>query len=248
MKVKYYLLGSVFSLLLACKPSLNLIDIQPQKNIVVGQEIEQKQDFVEVIAPYKNQLDKSMNQKISYTEVELNRNGDNSNLGVVLSDYLFEGANNWAKSNNVERVDASILNIGGIRNNISEGDILVRHIFEVMPFENELVIIKMKGEDIQGIFDYYEKTQKNNPVSHLYVEVKNGKLEKALINGEEPKKDKYYYIATSDYLAQGGDNMYFFAKGEMIKTGITLRDLFIEYFKKNPVVKVNQDIRLKFIR
>lgn len=248
MKIKYYLLGSVFSLLVACSPSLGLTNVQPQKNIVVGNEYEEDRNMVEIIAPYKQKLDTQMNQKVSYTSVELNKVGDNSNLGLILSDYLFEGANDWAKKNGIERVDASILNIGGIRNNIGAGDILLRHIFEVMPFENEMVIIKMKGEDIQGIFDYYEKNQKNNPVSHLYIEVEKGKLKNALINGEFPQSDKEYYIATSDYLAQGGDSMYFFAKGEMIKTGITLRDLFIEYFKKNPEVRVNSDVRLKFIK
>ena len=58
--------------------------------------------------------------------------------------------------------------------------------------------------------------------------------------------DEVYYIATSDYLALGGDNMKFFSKGELISTGIKLRDLFLEYFKKNPEVKANTDIRLNF--
>ncbi len=43
---------------------------------------------------------------------------------------------------------------------------------------------------------------------------------------------KVYYIATSDYLALGGDNMKFFSKGELISTGIKLRDLFLEYFQE----------------
>jgi hypothetical protein len=40
--------------------------------------------------------------------------------------------------------------------------------------------------------------------------------------------------------------MKFFSKGELISTGIKLRDLFLEYFKKNPEVKANTDIRLNF--
>jgi len=41
--------------------------------------------------------------------------------------------------------------------------------------------------------------------------------------------------------------MKFFAKGEAISTGIKLRDLFIDYFKKNPEVVANTDVRLNFI-
>ena len=246
MRIKYYLLGGIFFVFMACQPNMNLVDVKTQENIVIGQEIEDKREFVKLIAPYKEKLDDRMNQKISHTSVELNRVGDNSNLGALLSDYLLEGANDWAVKNKMPKVDAAILNIGGIRNNISEGDILVRNIFEVMPFENEMVIVKMKGEDIQGIFDYYEKHQKNNPVTQLNIIVKDGKLIEGLINGERPQIGKTYYIATSDYLAMGGDSMYFFEKGEMIKTNVILRDLFLEYFRKNPEVKVKNDVRLKF--
>ena len=246
MRIKYYLLGGIFSVLMACHPNMNLVDVKTQENIVIGQEIEDEKEFVKLIAPYKEKLDDRMNQKISHTMVELNRMGDNSNLGALLSDYLLEGANDWAVKNRMPKVDAAILNIGGIRNNISEGDILVRNIFEVMPFENEMVIVKMKGEDIQGIFDYYEKHQKNNPVAQLNIIVKDGKLVEGLINGERPQIGKTYYIATSDYLAMGGDSMYFFEKGETIKTDVILRNLFLEYFRKNPEVKVKNDIHLKF--
>ena len=246
MRIKYYLLGGIFSVLMACHPNMNLVDVKTQENIVIGQEIEDKKEFVKLIAPYKEKLDDRMNQKISHTMIELNRMGDNSNLGALLSDYLLEGANDWAVKNKMPKVDAAILNIGGIRNNISEGDIFVRNIFEVMPFENEMVIVKMKGEDIQGIFDYYEKHQKNNPVAQLNIIVKDGKLVEGLINGERPQIGKTYYIATSDYLAMGGDSMYFFEKGETIKTDVILRNLFLEYFRKNPEVKVKNDIHLKF--
>ena len=246
MRIKYYLLGGIFSVFMACQPNMNLVDVKTQENIVIGQEIEDKKEFVKLIAPYKEKLDDRMNQKISHTMIELNRMGDNSNLGALLSDYLLEGANDWAVKNKMPKVDAAILNIGGIRNNISEGDILVRNIFEVMPFENEMVIVKMKGEDIQGIFDYYEKHQKNNPVAQLNIIVKDGKLVEGLINGERPQIGKTYYIATSDYLAMGGDSMYFFEKGETVKTDVILRNLFLEYFRKNPEVKVKNDVRLKF--
>ena len=79
------------------------------------------------------------------------------------------------------------------------------------------------------------------------IETKNGQIIKSLINGKTVDPAKDYYIATSDYLALGGDNMKFFAKGESISTGIKMRDLFIDYFKKTPEVVVNSDVRLNFI-
>jgi 2',3'-cyclic-nucleotide 2'-phosphodiesterase (5'-nucleotidase family) len=56
-----------------------------------------------------------------------------------------------------QNVDAALINIGGIRTTIGKGDILLKNVFEVMPFENEVIIVKMKGADLQGLFDYYAK-------------------------------------------------------------------------------------------
>lgn len=115
-----------------------------------------------------------------------------------------------------------------------------------MPFENEIVIVEMKGEDLNGLFDYYLHTKKNNPVSKLNIEVEKNQLVKTLINGEKPQNGKTYYIVTSDYLALGGDNMKFFSKGKLIYTGLKLRDVFIDIFRKTPQVEVPTDTRLSF--
>ncbi|AZA46964.1 bifunctional NAD pyrophosphatase/5'-nucleotidase [Chryseobacterium carnipullorum] len=249
MKNKFLLLGIALASLTACKTAstLQMADVKIQKNISINNELKNDGEFVKVIEPYKQKLDKEMNQKISHTSVDLTKQGDNSNLGNLLADYTFEGADAWTKTNLKKNVDAALINIGGIRTTIGKGDILLKSVFEVMPFENEVIIVKMKGTDLQGLFDYYAKTQVNNPVSHLYIETKNGQLTQSLINGKPIVPTQDYYIATSDYLALGGDNMKFFSKGEAISTGIKLRDLFIEYFKKTSEVVPNTDIRLNFI-
>lgn len=248
MKNKFLLLGIALATLTACKTtSLQVANVQTQKNISINNELKNDEEFVKIIEPYKQKLDKEMNQKISHTNVDLTKQGDNSNLGNLLADYTFDGADEWAKTHLKKNVDAALINIGGIRTTIGKGNILLRNVFEVMPFENEVIIVKIKGTDLPGLFEYYAKTQVNNPVSHLYIETNNGQLTKSLINGKAINPNQDYYIATSDYLALGGDNMKFFGKGESIPTGIKLRDLFIDYFKKAPEVVPNTDVRLNFI-
>lgn len=248
MQNKFLLLGIALLSLTACKTtSLQVANVQTQKNISINKELKDDEGFAKFIEPYTLKLNKEMNQKISYTQVDLTKEGDNSNLGNLLADYTFDGADVWTKANLNKNVDAALINIGGIRTTIGKGDILLKNVFEVMPFENEVIIVKMKGSDVQGLFDYYAKTQVNNPVSHLYIETNNGQLTKTLINGKVVNPAQDYYIATSDYLALGGDNMKFFSKGESIPTGIKLRDLFIDYFKKNTEVNPKEDIRLNFI-
>lgn len=247
MKIKFLLFGFAALVLTACKTPLNIAKIQTEKNISIAQDLPEDQNFNTIIAPYKKELEGKMNTKISHTAVDLNKQGDNSNLGNLLADFTFEGADDWAKNNGIPGgVDAALINVGGIRSTIGAGDILTKSIYEVMPFENEVLIVKMKGSDVKGLFDYYLNTQKNNPISHLYIETDNGKVIKELVNGKELDVTKIYFIATSDYLAMGGDNMKFFGKGELISTGIKLRDLFLEKFKSNPEIIAPTDVRLNF--
>lgn len=232
--------------LTSCKTSLNISQVQTQKNISIGQEIPDDAAARNVILPYKQQMEQQMNAKISHTAIELTKEGDNSTLGNLLADYTLESAKEWAAKNSIPGVDAAVINIGGIRSTIGKGDIYLKSVYEVMPFENELVLVKMTGAQLQGLFDYYLKTQKNNPVSGFLIETENNALTKALVNGKPVDAAKTYYIATSDYLALGGDNMKFFGNGQMISTGMKLRDLFVEKFKANPEVKANNEARLIF--
>jgi 2',3'-cyclic-nucleotide 2'-phosphodiesterase (5'-nucleotidase family) len=245
---KFLFLGIALVSLISCKTaSLQVSGVQTKQNISINNELKNDEEFAKFIAPYTEKLNKEMNQKISFTSVDLTKEGDNSNLGNLLADFTYEGAEVWAKINLQKDVDAALINIGGIRTTIGKGDILLKSVFEVMPFENEVIIVKFKGSDLQGLFDYYAKNETNNPVSKLYIETNNKVLSKALINGKTVNPNQDYYIATSDYLALGGDNMKFFSKGETIPTGIKLRDLFIEYFKKNQQINPKEEVRLNFI-
>ena len=246
MKSKVLGFGILGVLLMGCKAPLSIAHVHTEKNIFITNALTNDKKIEAIIQPYKNELEGKMNTKISHTNTELNKTGDNSNLGNLLADYTFQGADDWAKKNNIPPIDAAVINIGGIRTIIPKGDILAKQIYEVMPFENEIVIVKMTGKDVEGLFDYYMKTQKNNPVPHILIETNDNSISKKLINGKSVDEGKTYYIATSDYLALGGDNMFFFSKGQMIQTGIKMRDLFLEKFKQNPEISAPDDVRLVF--
>ncbi len=117
MRNKFLLLGIALVSLSACKTtSLQVANVQDSQNISINQEIKNDEEFVNVINPYKKKLDKEMNQKISHTNVDLTKQGDNSNLGNLLADYTFDGANEWTKTNLKKNVDAALINIGRNKN------------------------------------------------------------------------------------------------------------------------------------
>lgn len=246
MKKNFIIFGLALLSLGACKSHLNISNVHTEKNISINSTLQEDPNIKAVIAPYKKELDGKMNTKISYTPVDLTKTGDNPNLGNLLADYTYDGAQEWAKNNNIPNIDAAVINIGGIRSTIGAGDILTKHVFEVMPFENEIVIVKLKGSELKGLFQYYLENKTNNPVSHLTIETSGNILKTELINGKQVDPNKDYYIATSDYLALGGDRMYFFTKGQMISTNIKMRDLFLQKIKNTPEIKAPNDIRLTF--
>lgn len=244
MMKRFWLLPVVALTLVSCKTNWALHQVQPHKNTSISADMKEDLAMKMVIDPYKESLEKQMSAKLSYTDVELTKSGDNSSLGNLLADYTYDAAMKWAKSNNHPTIDAALINIGGIRSTIGRGDILLKNVFEVMPFENELVIVKLSGSEMNDLFSYYVSNLKNNPVSRITIETKGGELLTALVDGKKVDPAKTYYIATSDYLAMGGDNMNFFKKGTMIMTGLKLRDLYVEEFKAHPTVVVPKDIRL----
>ena len=78
-------------------------------------------------------------------------------------------------------------------------------IYKLMPFDNKIVIVKIFKEDILEIFKYFEKKVANQ-YQNLEVDIKNNKV----VNHNLDLKKDTFCVLTSDYLANGGDNMTFF--------------------------------------
>jgi 2',3'-cyclic-nucleotide 2'-phosphodiesterase (5'-nucleotidase family) len=65
------------------------------------------------------------------------------------------------------------------------------------------------------------------------------------VQGKPLELDKTYYVVTSDYLSNGGDNMTFFKKGtHRYDIDYKLRNIIIDYFKEVDTLKINTDVRI----
>ena len=104
--------------------------------------------------------------------------------------------------------------MGGLRNILPEGDITVGDVFEILPFENSLGVLTMKGTDLRRLFEAIASLH-GEGVSGIRLEItKNGKLLNAFV-GEKPlKDDQLYTVATIDYLADGNGRMDAFLQAE----------------------------------
>lgn len=222
------------------------IAIQP--NIVENIEVENS--IIQYIAPYKNHIDSDLNTTLCIaTETFDKKNGKwETTIGNLLAESTLElGSPVFEKKEN-KKIDFCLLNHGGIRSLIAKGEVTTRTAFEVMPFENKLIVVAISQKNVIELANYILKEQKPHPMAGILINLKNNLVDSVLINGKTVVENKTYYVATTDYLANGGDNMNFFKNSnEKYDTEYKIRNLLIDYFKKVdtlPVIKTPRVIVL----
>lgn len=181
-----------------------------------------------LIKPYRDSLELTMNTVLVQNKKELTRGIPESTLGNLIADLLLERA--VTEMGDSLLPDFCLINIGGLRVDLPEGDITVSKVFELMPFENELDIIKVTPQKMTEMLDYL-KLKGGQPVAGMALKITTSRYDCAIDN-EALDSDRSYYVVTSDYLADGGDKMDFFKNPEeRIKTGIKIRDAIMDHFR-----------------
>ncbi|MNT33704.1 Trifunctional nucleotide phosphoesterase protein YfkN precursor [compost metagenome] len=122
---------------------------------------------------------------------------------------------------------------GGIRVDVPKGAIKLSNIFELMPFENELIAFTLKGTDVQELINFVAATN-GQPVAGIRLKIKNKKPVDVFIKGKPFDPQKTYIVLTSDYIAGGGDNALGFKNPiEKKVLGLKVRQAIINYVKAN---------------
>ena len=179
------------------------------------------------IVPYREQMADEMNVVIGHSNQRLIEGEVESLLGNFVTDAILE----QSRLHYPGEVHMSIVNNGGLRAPIPQGDIKLSTIYELMPFENFLYILELDGPQTKSMFDLLAKT-KRLAVANSVVLVENDQASKIFIAGAPFDINKRYRIAVSDYLANGGGGMDFFEQAQVVqKSDIKIRDLIIDHVK-----------------
>ena len=130
--------------------------------------------------------------------------------------------------------DMGLVNIGGLRNVLTEGPVTCGNIYEILPFENSLCVVTLKGADLNHLFENIAACG-GEGVSGVQLHItKDGKLLRATVAGKPVVEDRMYTVATIDYLADGNDGMTALIRAEKRECpqGATLRSLFMDYVER----------------
>ena len=215
--------------------------------IEVNNNVKSDREIEKFITPYKNKVDSKMDSILAYSPTNYDKKNGllNTAIGNMMADVALKLSNPVYKARKNRDIDFVLLNHGGIRASISKGDITTRTAYNVMPFENSIVVCELDGETVEELINYLKLSKKAHPISGINIVLDNSyNLIEAKINDKEISKNKIYSVATTDYLLNGGDKMDFFKKSkENTILDYKLRNILIDYFKQIDTLSFQTDNR-----
>ncbi|MDA8078141.1 MAG: 5'-nucleotidase C-terminal domain-containing protein [Nitrospiraceae bacterium] len=171
-----------------------------------------------VVQRYGKKVDAVLDERIGSAGVDLD--GENvrlmeTNLGDLIADIMRKASG----------ADAAIINSGGIRTSIRKGDIRMKDVYSVLPFDNYIVAARLTGRQIRQALDHGVSAVENGEGRFPQVSGLNFRYDRSapagsrvtevFVRGEPLLPDKEYTVATNDFLAAGGDG--YKAFGDAVK-------------------------------
>jgi 2',3'-cyclic-nucleotide 2'-phosphodiesterase (5'-nucleotidase family) len=149
-------------------------------------------------------------------------------LGNFVADAILEATG----------ADIAIINSGGIRAPLPQGPVTVGDVYNVLPFDNTIVIVAMKGWRVRELFDFVARRLGKRGFAQIagaeFV-IRRGRASGIKVSGRPLDSNRTYRVATIDYLYTGGDGYTMFEKaGPADRTEILTRDAAIDFLRRHP--------------
>jgi 2',3'-cyclic-nucleotide 2'-phosphodiesterase (5'-nucleotidase family) len=216
------ILGSI--LLSSCNRHFTVSSNQ-YKQYVIDPSVGQDSSLIRYYLPYKKQMEAEMSRVIGRTEQQLTKTSEPETLmGNFFSDAIL--AEGLKKDPTIQ---FTLSTKGGLRTSFPKGNITVENVFELMPFENELVVLKMSGASVQKIIDFIVKSD-GQPIAGITMKIKDKTASDILIAGKPFDSSQTYNVLTYDYLANGAEGLEFLSEAiERKNIDKKVRDAIIDY-------------------
>lgn len=188
---------------------------------------------------YMTDLSGTLNKPVGKTVTDLTH--DKSAGVSILGEWTCEVMAKKAKT------QIGITNGGGLRTSIKAGNITMGNLYEVMPFDNTLYKMDLKGSDLKRVIEngimnttvgwvqlygvkvYYDKDKAaGDRITAMY-----------LLDGTKIDMNKYYSVVTNDFMFTGGDNYDFTGAKNAVNTNLPIRDAMAEALEPTLTTPLN---------
>ena len=220
------------------------------EQLQITKDTEEDEQIKDYLSPFRYHLNKYLDKVLSYNKTPMLKVIDpevmNMPIGNFFADSQCEQADSYFLKKRKKHIDFAMFNWGGIRTEIPKGEVTTRMIYQIMPFENQLVVVELTGDTLYELAKYLIDTKYPHPISkqvELTID-KKGEIISFLVNKKPVQRKKRYFVCTYDYLYNGGDRMNFFSKG-LSSTYINYecRDALLNYLKKVDTLDFRTDHR-----
>ena len=232
---KKQLIISLFtaSVIVSCAPKHYQLTSVERSRIIIDSRYDQNPDkaAAEFLAPYKRVNDSIMGPIMGRVAHNMHPDRPESDLTNLLSDILV-----WAAKDYGEQPVLGVYNRGGVRADLTKGDVTYGDILDVAPFENKICFVTLTGEQLMKLFAQIAKRGGEGVSKGTELVItKDGQLVSARLHGKEIDPKMEYRVTTINYLLEGNDGMPALAEGtnkvapEEAKNNT--RYLIMNYFK-----------------
>ncbi|MET4076153.1 5'-nucleotidase C-terminal domain-containing protein [Hymenobacter sp. UYCo722] len=222
----------VFSLALAtsCQraayaPTAHFVPVTSQ---AVGKTQAEDPAIAALIAPYHDKVTAQMSEVLGTVPTPITKTPGENPLSNFVADLQRARASAELK----QPIALGVMTNGGLRTGFAAGPVTLGAVFELMPFENELVVLDAPGPVVQQLFDYAAHIKM--AISGATYSVTFDGMPKDIRIGGQPfdvNDARTYSIAVSDYLATGGDNLSFFKALTPRHTNVLLRTAIADHIR-----------------
>lgn len=234
--IKHFVIIITIIALASCKQSPISLTSVVGSELTIDSTAALTQEILDFIEPYNQRVNAVLDSTLAYAPYTISKVDGvyNTTAGNLMADIMLSEGDAVFKTRTGKHIDFVLMNHGGIRAGITKGNISARTAYEVMPFENSISVVELTGTSVLELIDYLIKSKRAHPLAGIQIVLNsNDSVNSIKIQGKPFDKNSIYYVATSDYLVSGGDDMVFFKDGLSFTTlDYKIRNAMIDYFSK----------------
>jgi len=222
--------------------SNKLIDVEPSVDVFLGKEatLPVDENVLKEVNDMNSGLSEILGQKVTSLKERLSHDDKNTAvtpLGVTVAETMRK----------IVGTEIAVTNGGGIRRSLEQGNVTIGDMYEILPFDNTIVTLDVKGSDLYGIIEHGINTEGFAWGQYAGIKVwcnpEDGKVSSIRLNdGTKIDMDKYYSIAINDFMLTGGDKYDFSNAINAVNTNVVMRDAMAEDWNQNGVPKVDFNV------
>src|SRR5690606_11840001 len=186
LNFKQFVAIVTFCFLLSCKGNPEQLTEIHGQQLTVDASISQTDSILGYVAPFRQRIDQVLDSTLSHAPepLLLDDGTRNTSLGNLIADIVFEETAPIFRGRTGLDLDFVVLNQGGLRSIVPAGPVTARNAYEVMPFENFIVVVELNGTAMLDLIDFLSKSWRGHPISGIQIKLdKNGSLESVDIHG-----------------------------------------------------------------